>query len=122
MIKAVLLTLCVIFACLGICDFVHAVKSALSLPKIKPKRYCVFFLNSGCAAEQLRFISDKHRWYGSEYCDELVGMVDDLSDVEAASLESFCYGGNVHLCRFENIIEQLNFLETGEFDEGQYDT
>ncbi len=122
MIKAIFLTLSVIFACLGICDFIHTVKSALSMPKIKPKKYCVVFLNSGCAAEQLKYFSDNYRWYGGEYYDELVGVIDDLSDIEASSCESFCYCGNIHLCRFENIIGQFNYLETGEFDEGKYST
>ena len=120
MIKGILFTLLVVFACLGFCDLFYILRSVLLAPGIKNKKYCVVFLKSGEAVNQLRFLSDKLRWYGNEFCDELIGIVDDLDDTQISECESFCYGGNIYLCRFENIIGQLSYLETGDFDEGQY--
>ncbi|MBO4433239.1 MAG: hypothetical protein J5852_06905 [Clostridia bacterium] len=107
MIEAILLTLAVVFASLGICEFLHTVKTAFLFPGIKTKNYCILFLKTEYAVCQLRFFAAKLRWYGSEYADGIIAVTDELSKSELASCERFCYGANIRLCRFgdiENII------------------
>ncbi|MBO4693216.1 MAG: hypothetical protein J5659_02330 [Clostridia bacterium] len=118
MIKGILFALLVVFSCLGLSDFIYTVRSAMLRPYRKIQDYCVVFLKPGIAKEQMRYYSHKMRWYGNAFCDKMIGIVDLLGDVEISSLESFCYGGNIYLCRLNNIFSQLNYLETGEFDEG----
>lgn len=122
MIETIFLMLLVVFACLGICDFIHMIVSAVLTPKVKTKKYSIVSLKSGFAAEQLRYFYDKINWYGGDFCDEVICLVDDLSDLETSACECYCYKGNIHLCRLDNLIAQINFLETGEFDEGQNST
>lgn len=120
MIKAVFLTLAVIFGALGVCDFIHILKSAFLVPDIKTNSYCVLFLRRGHAISQLRFFSYKLRWYGNEYCNKIIAVTDDLSENEAAVCEKFCYNSNINLCRFEHINSTINCFEIGEIDERQY--
>ena len=117
MIKALLLTFAIIFAALGICDFIHTLRSGIMFPDIKTKKYCVLFLKSGHAVSQLRYFAFKIRWYGSEFCDGLIAVSDDLLETEYAACERFCYGLNIRLCRFENMDSVINELEIGVSDE-----
>ena len=117
MIKTLILTVAAVFACLGICDFLHTVKLFLLFPGIKTSSYCVVFLKGDYAIDQLRYLADKHRWYGDEYCGRIIAVADDLSDTQIAACERFCYGLNIYLCRFENIGPVINSFEVGEFDE-----
>ncbi len=116
MIKAVLVTFLIVFACLGLCDCIHAVISVFLMPDVRTSRHCVVFLKPGCATEQLRWLSGELRWYGTEFCDDVIGVVDKLSDVEISACESFCYKNQVFLCRLDNLENQFNFLETGEIN------
>ena len=116
MISGILFVLLTVFGCLGICDFIHIIRSAVLRPGVGTDKYFIVYLRPDAASDQLRYFSDKLRWYGSEFCDKLICIADDLSDVEASSCENFCYGGNIYLCRLENIKEQLNYLKTGESD------
>lgn len=118
MIKAVFLSIAVVFASLGICDFIHTIKTAFLFPKVKVNSYSVLFLKSGHAVSQLRFFAAKLRWYGSEYCDRIIALTDDLDDIEAASCERFCYGSGICLGRLNCICDKLNDFEVGVTDEG----
>lgn len=118
MIKAIFLTLTVVFASLGICDFIHTLKTIFLFPEVRVNSYSVLFLKSGHAVSQLRFFAAKLRWYGSEYCDRIIAVTNDLDDVEAAACERFCYGSNICLGRLEDICDKLNNFEVGVTDEG----
>ncbi|MBO7519737.1 MAG: hypothetical protein J6T73_03065 [Clostridia bacterium] len=113
MIEAFLLTLAVIFASLGICDFLHTLKTALLFPGIRTKNYCVVFLKAEYAVCQLRFFSAKLRWYGDEFADGIIAVTDELNKSEIALCEKYCYGANIRLCRFCDINNTI-----GETNEG----
>ena len=118
MIDMIFLSVAVIFAALGICDFLHTVKSAFLFPGVKTESVCIVFLREEYALCQLRFFAAKLRWYGSEYCDKIIAVTDGLSETAASSCERFCYGANIYLCRFGELSEKLNCL-IGEADEGK---
>ena len=122
MIKAIFLTLTVVFASLGICDFIHTLRSALLFPDVKANKYCVLCLKHGHAICQLRYYSFKLRWYGNEYCNNLIAVTDDLCETEIAACERFCYGSNIYLCCFNDISLLINRFEVGETDEERLNT
>lgn len=117
MIEAVLLTVAVIFAALGICDFIHTVRSLFLVPEVKTESFCVVFLKSGYAQDQLRYFAAKLRWYGNEYCNRIIAVTDGLSERDAALCEKYCYCSNICLCRLDEVQEKLDFI-IGETDEG----
>ena len=114
MIKGILLTLLVVFAALGICEFIHTLKSAFLFPGIKSAKYSVILLKHGFSSQQLRYFAYKLRWYGSELCDKIIAVTDNLSDTEIADCEKFCYGSDVYICKFSEIPLVINSFETGE--------
>lgn len=116
MIEAIFLTVAVIFTVLGICDFIHTVRSFFLFPKIKTESFCVLFLKDGYAQNQLRYFAAKLRWYGNGYCDRIIAVTDELCDTEIALCERYCYCSDICLCRLEEIDDKLNFI-TGETDE-----
>ena len=103
MIEAVLLTVAVMFAALGVCEFINFIKTLFLFPGVKTDNCSVIYLKSGHAINQLRFFSAKLRWYGSEYCDKIIAITDDLGDIEAAACEKYCYGSDIRLCRTDGI-------------------
>ena len=113
MIEAVLLTFAVVFASLGICDFLHTIKTVFLFPGIKTNSFCIVFLKPEYAVCQLRFFAAKLRWYGGEYADGVIAVTDKLSQSELASCERCCYGANIRLCRFSDIKKVI-----GETNEG----
>lgn len=117
MIEAILLTVAVVFAVLGICDFIHTVRSFFLFPEIKTESFCVLFLKDGYAQNQLRYFAAKLRWYGNEYCNKIIAVTDDLRDTEIAMCERYCYCSDICLCRLDEICEKLNFI-IGETNEG----
>lgn len=116
-IEAVFFTVIVIFASLGFCDIIHAVKSARLFPGVKSRNFLVLILKPGYAEEQLRFFSDKLRWYGSEFCEGVLAVTDGLDCIETAACERYCYGFGIRLVTLENISPVLNGFETDETDE-----
>lgn len=114
MVEAIFLTLAVVFASLGICDFLNTVKTAFLFPGIKTKCLCVVFLKAEYAICQLRFFSAKLRWYGSGFADGIVAITDELDPGEIAVCERYCHGANIRLCRFCDINNTI-----GETDETQ---
>lgn len=115
MIEAVFLVIAVIFAALGLCDFLHILKTVRLFPGIKTLSYCIIALREGYAQNQLRFFASKHRWYGNEYCDKIIAVTDDLEATELASCERYCYGTGIYLCRLGEIDGILK-SEIGETD------
>ena len=115
MIEALLLTFAVIFASLGVCEFLHTLKTAFLFPGIKTKSCCVIFLRTQYAICQLRFFAAKLRWYGSEFADGVIAVTDELSQNEIALCEKYCYGANIRLCRLGDIINKI-----GDKDEGKW--
>lgn len=116
MINTILLTVAVIFAALGICDFIHTVKAVFLYSGVKTENYCIIFLKRGSAIAQLRFFSYKLRWYGDEFCKRIIAVSDDIDSNEYAACEKFCYGENIYLCEFNAIPSLINSLSTGETD------
>ena len=120
MIKAIILTATAVFTALGICDFIHILKSAFLIPDVKTKSYCIVYLRHGYALSQLRFFAYKIRWYGDEYCNRVFAVIDDLNETEKAACEKLCYNSNIELCYFEKLNARINCLEIGEINERQY--
>ncbi|MBR4911162.1 MAG: hypothetical protein IKZ47_07595 [Clostridia bacterium] len=117
MIKTIILTLAVTFSALGICDFLHTLRSTLLLPDVKTNKYSVLFLKHGHALSQLRFISFKLRWYGGEFADRVLAISDDLDPAEIALCEKYSYGSSIRICSLCDISSIINLYETGETDE-----
>ena len=113
MIEAILLTVAVVFAALGICDFLHILKTLFLFPGIKTENYSLVFLKRGYAICQLRFFAAKLRWYGDEYANGIIAVTDELSQSESALCERCCYGANIRLCSFNDLNNII-----GEIDEG----
>ena len=116
MIKAIFLTLAIIFAVLGLCDVIYAVKSALLFPDTKTRSYLVFNLKKGYGLQQLRYFSQKKRWYGSEFCDKIVALNDDLDFVENSSCENYIAPDDVVVCDTNRLRELLNDFEHGDIN------
>lgn len=121
MIEAVLMTVAVTFAALGICDFIHTLRSLFLFPKIKTGSFCIVFLKAGYAQDQLRYFAAKLRWYGNEYCNKIIAVTDELSESDTALCEKYCYCSNICLCRLEEVEEKLSLI-IGETDEGHRNT
>lgn len=121
MIKAILLTLTVIFAVLGLCDIIYTVKTMLLYSGVKSDNYLVVFLRKGYAYSQLKFYSYKLRWYGNEFCDRIIALTDNLSEMEIADCEELCYGTRIYLCNFVDIKSVINSFNIGETGEKQSD-
>lgn len=111
---AVFVVLILIFASLGICDIIHAVKSALLFPDEKPVCYCVINLKSGCALQQLKFLSERKRWYGSEFCDKIFAIGDSLDILEKSYCENFTYGSDIYVCDSDSLSGFINGIEFEE--------
>ena len=122
MIKAIIITTAAVFAALGMCDFIHILKSAFLVPDVKTNTYSVLVLRRGHALSQLRFFSYKLRWYGSEYCEKIIAVTDDLDDSEVAACENYCYNSGIYLCRFEDVTSKINLFEIGVIDDRRYGT
>lgn len=120
MIKAIILTITVVFAALGLCDFIYTVKSMFFYSGVKSDNYLIVFLENGNAYSQLKYYSYKLRWYGDEFCDRIIALTDSLSEIELAECEELCYGTKIYLCHFKNIISVINSFKMGEIDEKQF--
>ena len=116
MIKAILLTLMVVFACLGISEFIHTIKSMCLYSGVKSNNYCILILRHGFSAGQLRYYAYKLRWYGNEFCDRIIAITDDLNESEIADCEKYCYGANIFLCNYSQMSLIINSFETGEIN------
>lgn len=121
MVKAILLTITVVFAALGLCDFIYTVKSMCFYSGVKSDNCFIFFLRSGNAYGQLKYYSYKLKWYGDEFCDKIIALTDDISAIEMADCEKFCYGNKIYLCHFKDIKKVINSFGIGEIDEKQFD-
>ena len=120
MIKAIILTITVVFSVLGLCDFIYAIKSMFLYSGAKSDNYFIVFLKSGHAYTQLKYYSYKLRWYGGEFCDKIIALTDGLSEIEIADCEELCYGTKIYLCRFKNIKNVINSFKIGEVDETRF--
>ena len=116
MIKAILLTLAVIFAVLGLCDIIYAVKSAFLFPGVKTNGYFVLRLKKGFALQQLKYYAEKKRWYGNEFCDKIIAITDDLDNSEKSSCDNYISRSDILLCDIYGAIYHLNGFGFGEVD------
>ena len=120
MIKAILLTIIVIFAALGICEFFYTITSAFLHSGVKTSNYCIILLKCGHSADQLRYFAHKFRWYGDEYCKRIIAVKDNIDEKEIADCERYCYGTNIYLCDFSEILSVINSFETGVTNGEEY--
>ncbi len=78
--KFLLFFVTVIFALLGISEFLHILKIRLILPKGKTNTRLFINLKEETALKQITFVGEQYIWLGRKYADAVFAVGSDLSE------------------------------------------
>lgn len=84
MIETILIILLLFPSMLGLAELLHLARNYILLPKTKPKKTVIVYLNGEKSVEQLMFVLQEYRWHGDSYAQKLAavdyGIPDDIID------------------------------------------
>ncbi len=109
MIKSFLIAITVVFAVLGLAEFLHFLRLLICGPKHRTKSVLVIFLKRGSAVNQLDFVVSQQRWLGGLFADKIVAFYNDLSDDEFKSCSLIAADGSAVIEK-ENGIKNIEDL------------
>ncbi len=87
--KFLLFFIVLVFALLGLSEFLHILKLKTILPKGNPNVRVVVTLSEETAIKQLEFVCEQYLWLGVKYADEIIALAYDLSDETCFECEKF---------------------------------
>ena len=88
-----------LFAVVGICEFVYMIKMFLYFPSIRTKNYSLIFLKKGFAIKQINFFWQKIIWHGEGYSIGIVAVADDIDEWEFSECQDYVKNKNIILYR-----------------------
>ena len=84
MVETILLILLLFPSMLGLAEIIHMIKLYILLPKVKPQKAVIVYLNGEKSVEQLQFVIQEYLWYGEKYAKKIAavdkGIPEDLVD------------------------------------------
>lgn len=99
----VLLIIFLLFAVVGICEFVYILKMMLYFPKIRVRHYSLVILKSGYALRQLNYMWQKIKWHGDSFALGIIAVTDDIDEVEYFDCKKFAEQKNIILSNLASI-------------------
>lgn len=78
--KIVLMLLCVVFAVLGLSEFLHIIKLFFIFPKRKLCAHIVVNLQNETAQKQILYICEQYFWHGKSFADFIVFNANSLNE------------------------------------------
>lgn len=82
MIKGIFAVIILLFAVSGICELIHSLKVFSLSQKDGNFNYCVVWLKSGFALEQLMYVNEQRSWHGHRYCESVLAVDTELDESE----------------------------------------
>ncbi len=110
MIKSILLMLLIVFAVMGLCEFICGLRIAFFYPGRRFKSYSILYLSEGLAVQELRYIWEKYRCHGEEYSHGILAISDGLDDKEIISCYDFAADKKIIICSSLEIKKNLEQL------------
>ncbi len=110
MVKSILLMLLIVFAVLGLCEFICGLRIAFFYPGRRFKSYSILFLSKGNAVQELRYLWEKFRCHGEDYSHGILAINDSLEDKEIVSCRDFAADKKIIICSSFDIKENLKQL------------
>lgn len=108
MIKTILAVMLLIFAILGITEFIHNLKLSFLSKGLIKRNAIVVVLKEKSALEQLSFTYSQFRWHGPDYGDIIVGLTDNLSEDTINLCEEYAYKRRIALVPKEYLSNVVN--------------
>ena len=99
----VLLIIFLLFAVVGICEFVYILKMMLYFPKIRVRHYSLVILKSGYALRQLSYMWQKIKWHGDSFALGIIAVTDDIDEAEYFDCKKFAEQKNIILSNLASI-------------------
>ena len=96
--KVTLLLMLLIFAMLGLAEFLHGIRLRLRAPKTRAATYSVLVLGGTCPEQQLAYAVEQHRWLGCAYADRIVALDDALTAEQRSRCSRLAGCEQVILC------------------------
>ena len=78
--------LVIFFLVIGVCDLLHTIHIHLIMPHKTFKNVMVCKLDEGYLDEQIEYLTQQYKWYGSRYFDKCICLCD-IDTVQAMDLE-----------------------------------
>lgn len=115
MVETILFILLLIFAVLGLCEFICGIRIAFFYPGRFFKSYTIVFLSDGHAIEELRYLWEKIRCHGDDFSQGILAITDTLGNKEIISCKDFAADKKIIVCSSLQISENLQQLSEGNF-------
>ncbi len=96
--KYVLLLVLLIFAMMGLAEFMHGLKLKLHVPKGRAATYSVLVLGGACPEQQIAYAAEQQRWLGHAYADRVVALDDALTGEQRSRCSAIAEREQVVLC------------------------
>lgn len=109
MVKAILLTVFVLFAVVGICEILYIIKMLFYYPGIRFNSYIIIVLKKESALKQLNYVWQKIKWHGDSFASGIIAVTDYIDDNELADCKKFIINKNVVLCDKNSAIGCMQF-------------
>lgn len=100
----VLLTVFLLFAVTGICEFVYILKMMFYFPKTRVRHYSLVILKNGSAVKQLNYIWQKIKWHGDSFALGIIAVTDDIDETEYFECKKFVEEKNIILSDMASIV------------------
>lgn len=106
MIKGILFALLFIFAALGICEFMHDIRTCLLSKNIGADKFLVVVLKPESALDQLKNAYEQYYWNGRRIADYIIAMDSEISESEKEMCREYSKGKDIVLSP-ENMTEHI---------------
>lgn len=110
MIKAFFIVVIMLFALLGLTEFIHGTAAHIYSEKGKNKTAYVVYLTEEKADEQLKYMVTQSVWMGEDFAERLVAVTDALSEETLCLIKDFAYKNDIILvpsCILSNVINAI---------------
>ncbi len=108
MIKTVLTIIVILFAVLGLSEFLHSLRLACFSLGPKRKTATVIVLDEDRAVEQLSYVISQSCWFGPQYSECIIAVTDSLSEETLRDCREYTKTSNVILVPNEYISNVIN--------------
>lgn len=110
MVKSILFMLLVVFAVLGLCEFICGLRIAFFYPGRYFKSYTVISLSSGHAAQELRYLWEKIRCHGDDFSQGILALSDTIDNKEIMLCRDFAADKKIIISSSSELFENLQQL------------
>lgn len=111
MIKGILSALLFIFAALGICEFLHDLRTSFLSKNAGIDKFLIVVLKPGTALDQLKYAYEQYYWNGKRIADFIIALDSLIPEEEKELCREYSRGKDIVISPHnmaEHIINELS--------------